>query len=491
MYEVAILVCGLITPRLILTTFGSEYNGVVSSITKFLSMISILNLGVAGSTRVALYKTLARDDIESTSGIVRATSQLIKKNAFIFIIYAFAIAFIYPFISKNEISPFGIAFLALILAIGTFAKFFFGYSYKCLLDADQKTYIYNFLQMVATIANTGVVYVLIRCNVSIYGVKLWSSICFAFVPICMNVYVVKKYKLNRKCEPDYSGLSQRKSAMTHSIANLIHQNVGLLVLTLFTTAKEISVYTVYNAVIGNIRQVMRSFTNGLEAAFGNMWAKQEWENLKNHFLTYEYIMYCFTAIVFSCVGVLLVPFIKLYTSGVVDTNYERLGFAIAMTVCEGIYCIREPYVTIVQAAGKYNETQNTARIEAMINVLLSLVLGGQFGIIGVVLAMAVANLYRTISYATYISKKILNLSVFRVFRRMLWLVLNVVINVIVISITVELDAIQTWVNWVSCGVFCFIIVVGITVLLSLLFYKKDFNKMICFCTNLLKRKRGE
>ena len=59
LYEVVTVVCSLILPRLLLVGFGSDVNGLVSSITKFLGYISFLRLGVAGSTRVALYKSLA------------------------------------------------------------------------------------------------------------------------------------------------------------------------------------------------------------------------------------------------------------------------------------------------------------------------------------------------------------------------------------------------------------------------------------------------
>ena len=52
-YELVATVCGLILPRLIITAFGSGYNGMVSSITQFLEYISILTLGISGSTRVA------------------------------------------------------------------------------------------------------------------------------------------------------------------------------------------------------------------------------------------------------------------------------------------------------------------------------------------------------------------------------------------------------------------------------------------------------
>ena len=79
LYQIASIICGLITPRLILIAFGSTYNGVIESATQFLSLVSILNIGIAGATRVALYKTLAIKDTNGTNRIMRATKQYLHK----------------------------------------------------------------------------------------------------------------------------------------------------------------------------------------------------------------------------------------------------------------------------------------------------------------------------------------------------------------------------------------------------------------------------
>lgn len=43
LFQITTLICGFILPRLILSTYGSETNGLVSSINQFLSMIGFLD----------------------------------------------------------------------------------------------------------------------------------------------------------------------------------------------------------------------------------------------------------------------------------------------------------------------------------------------------------------------------------------------------------------------------------------------------------------
>lgn len=44
--QIVVLICGFVLPRLILVYYGSNTNGLVSSITQFLNLISFLELGV-------------------------------------------------------------------------------------------------------------------------------------------------------------------------------------------------------------------------------------------------------------------------------------------------------------------------------------------------------------------------------------------------------------------------------------------------------------
>ena len=57
--QVTVLLCGLIVPRAIIGTFGSNVNGLTSSITQFLSYITLLEAGIGPVIKAALYKPIA------------------------------------------------------------------------------------------------------------------------------------------------------------------------------------------------------------------------------------------------------------------------------------------------------------------------------------------------------------------------------------------------------------------------------------------------
>ena len=97
-YEVLTMISAMILPRFVLAYYGSAYNGITSSASQFLSLISVLTLGVTASTRVALYKSLANNDLAKTSAIVRATEKYMRKIGLILLVYIIGLAAIYPLV---------------------------------------------------------------------------------------------------------------------------------------------------------------------------------------------------------------------------------------------------------------------------------------------------------------------------------------------------------------------------------------------------------
>lgn len=488
LYQVVSIICGLITPRLILANFGSTYNGVINSATHFLGMISFLTLGIAGSTRVALYKTLANNDVLGTSRIMKATKNYMRKVACCVLVYAALLMLIYPFISHNDLSKGEMALLIGIISVGTFADYFLAVSNRTLLTADQSGYITYGLQICTTVLNTVITAVLIYLGANIFNVKFGSAIVYFVLPLVLNFYVAHKYSLISDCEPDYSAIKDRGAVAFHSIANIVHNNTDLFVLTIFTDAKVISVYTVYYLVVGKIKSIMQIFTNGMEAAFGDMWVKGEVEKLRKNFRVYEYALYCFTAVVFSCVGLLILPFLQRYTKGVTDINYIRLDLAVLITAAEGMHGIRQPYLTLVQATGNYEATKKGAAFEAINNIVLSLLLVPVMGIGGVIVGTLVANIIRTTQFSWFVSKNILKESYKKTVLRFGWLLLCMSIIVVMHLATISrIEFNPGWIGWIQNACITFGMALVVTMLFSVIFYKSEFSLLFGVAKKMLRR----
>ncbi|MBQ8698074.1 MAG: hypothetical protein IJ521_03640, partial [Schwartzia sp.] len=77
--QIVNFICKMIRPPMSISAYGSAYNGMVASITQFLSAVGFLRVGVAGAFRVALYKPLAENDVDRVSAVVKGTERYLQK----------------------------------------------------------------------------------------------------------------------------------------------------------------------------------------------------------------------------------------------------------------------------------------------------------------------------------------------------------------------------------------------------------------------------
>ena len=221
--QIIVLICGFILPRYILAYFGSEINGLVTSMTRFLGVISFLEFGIGPVIQSNLYKPLADNDTDMISKIIVSAEQFYRRIAYIFLVYIAVLLLVYP--SINADYDFGFtASLLVIISISTFAQYYFGITYQVFLNADQKVYVHTIVQIITTILNTVICVVLMKLGYGIHVVKLASTIVFIARPLVQNIYVKKHYSINRKITYTEELFSKLRSTMK-SCMNM--QNAGL------------------------------------------------------------------------------------------------------------------------------------------------------------------------------------------------------------------------------------------------------------------------
>ena len=142
--QLVVIAYGFIIPKIIIKSFGSDVNGLVSSITQFLAYITLLEAGFGPVVRATLYKPIAKNNKRELASILKSAELFFKRISYIFIIYIIVLCFIYPIIVSKEFDVLYSVPLILIISISIFAEYFFGMTYRIFLQADQKNYIIKF-----------------------------------------------------------------------------------------------------------------------------------------------------------------------------------------------------------------------------------------------------------------------------------------------------------------------------------------------------------
>lgn len=479
------LICGLIVPQLLIDHYGSEAYGATASIAQFLAYISLLEGGIGGVARAALYKPLAKGDKKTISKIIAEIKKFFRVIAYIFIVYTLILACSFKTISHIEcydwITSF---FLVIAISVSTVAQYFVGISYATLIQAAQRAYITDVINISTMILNTILVLCLVNFGSSLVIVKFVSGFVYVLRPLLMYVYVKKEFELPKSDNDGKIYLTQKWDGLGQHIAFFLYSNTDIAVLTVLSNLKTVSVYSVYYMVIVQIDNIVASFSSGMEALFGDMLAKKEMEKLNRTFEYYETLLSVIALILFSIAALLIVPFVKLYTKNISDVNYIQPFFACTLIIAYLITAVRRPYHNMVIAAGHFRQTQFAAYGEAIINVVISVLFVSRFGLIGVAVGTLVATLFRLLYYVGYLSSHIC-------FRRIGLFIKRTVTNVIAFSSICLIGQLickcwnfSNYFMWAIAGVILTTCAIIITLSIYGIVYRSDISFLI---TKALKK----
>lgn len=471
--QIVMLISGFIVPKLIIGKFGSNVNGLVSSITQFLAYICLLESGIGPVVRSSLYKPIAEKDNKTIKNILKASERFFRIIALIFVVYLVCLSIVYPFLVQKEFGYLYTLSLVLIISISTFFEYYFGITYQLYLQADQKTYVTSIIQIVTYILNVIFIIVLVKMNASIQIIKLFSGFTFVLRPIIQNIYIKKKYNINLEDADKNYKLEKKWDGLAQHVAAVIHNNTDVTILTIFSKLSEISVYSVYSMITRGVKSLITAFSGGIDASFGDMIAKKENDTLNRSFSTYELFYFTIITICYSCTIILIVPFVSVYVKGITDTNYIRPLFGYLLVISEFIWAIRVPYSSITLAAGHFKETRKGAWVEAITNIVISILLVIKYGIVGVAIGTLIAMLIRTIEFVYHTNKYILKRNIIINIKKIIFVIIETIIIVLIVRFLPINFKFDSYINWIIYAIIVFIIASIITIGINFIVYKDD------------------
>lgn len=483
--QITALVCGFILPRLFLQHFGSDVNGLVSSITQFLSVISFLELGVGAVVQSSLYKPLAEKDSQQISKVMVSANKFFRRLAQILLVYVFILILFYPIIANQNFGFLYTATLIAAISISSFAQYYFGIANSLLLNADQRGYIQYNAQTITIILNTLVCAIMISVNSTVQIVKLATSLIYLAKPFFLHFYVNRNYRIDWKIKYEEEPIKQKWNGVAQHVASVVLDGTDTIVLTIFSTLSNVSIYSVYFLVVKGVKTLFLSMTNGIQALIGELWAKRELKQLHEFFAWIEWVIHTGTTYVFSCTATLIVPFVQVYTFGIDDANYIQPAFAILLTLANAMHCLRLPYNIMVLAAGHYKQTQKNYIIAATLNIVVSVLTVKAWGLIGVAVGTLAAMTYQTIWLAIYDSRHFVFWPLKSVLKQF---AIDMLSTVLIIAAGCQMSLEEpSYISWILMAIKVAIVALIVIVGINTLFYKNRVNQLL----NRIRRKSAQ
>ena len=187
-------------------------------------------------------------------------------------------------------------------------------------------------------------------------------------------------------------------------------------------------------------------------------------------------------LLFSVAGLLITPFVGIYTSGLTDADYYRPVFGILLVVSEVLYLLKFPHLNLAYAADKFKNISKPAFIEAGLNIVISIVLVPFLGIIGVAIGTLIAMLYRLIFHVYYTSKIVPRWRQSFFYRKLMIFLIVTMIGVLLCLLFPTPD--NTIINWIWHALVYLAIIGGLLIVMSLIFFRNELK----YLKDYLKRR---
>lgn len=469
--QLIILALGLVLPRIILTSWGSEYNGLINSVTTIMRYLSLLEAGINTSTLQALYKSIGENDRHQTSVIIRSAKQYYHNVSVIYTALVLLISFVYPLFLKTTINYWEIFFVFVLQGLTGVISFAFRAAYQQLLNAEGKYYVISLVTLFTNICTFAAKIVSIRLFNGIILMQLLGVLIMLMQTAIYAVYFKRKYQwIDTSVESNMGLLENRRYYQVQQLAGLVFNSTDTFVLSIFCGLKVASVYTVYNMVYSALSTVIGIIRGSTNFVLGQSYHKSKAVFFELYH-AYSGLQICIGCALTSISMLLITGFVTLYTAGVEDINYLNYTAAILFSLNIILDCTRGASLAGANIAGLAPKTAWRYLMEAGINLSVSLLLVRSMGINGVLIGTVVAGLWRSTDSLVFFHRKVLQ---DRPLKEILFILINLIVFCGFAFLgSKNLFVISTYAGFVKLGVLFSVIVVLFLGLLYLLFYKRN------------------
>ena len=403
--QIIIIGLGLIVPRIMISNYGSDTNGLMTTVTQIFSYIALLEAGIGQSTRNALYKPIAEHNINKISEIMTLSKRYYRRITCFYAAIVMIVSLTMPFLLKTSLKWNTVCLIILFEGMTGIIRFMCTENWMQLLIAEGKGYVQANINLVGTVLVYTVKIVLASLGINIIFIQV-SFFAISLVKLVIyKLYMDKNYGwINYKSKiNDEMKLPDRNAYVLIELAWTVFSSTDMILISiLFSTALS-SVYSLYNMIYSNLSMLLNAIYTSVIYILGQKFHKsvKEYSIVHDQF---ELIFMTAIGILMSCCAVLTIPFIKIYTIAV----YVFLPFLFGLI--QILSWDRYIAGNLSGIAGYANIVSKISIIEAMSNIVLSIILSYRFELYGITFATVLALLFKLVYLTVMTNRRILQRS---------------------------------------------------------------------------------
>ncbi len=389
---------------------AAEYLGLNGLFTNILTILSLADLGITTSIVYRFYEPISKNDVHYVGMLMNYFRRVYTIIAIVISVIGLALLPFLPYLIKDgdTVPPDINLYLVYVLFLAsTVSSYVFSYKLT-LLTADQKNYIFSVINLIIEIAKY-ILQIIVLVLTHNYTITLVAAIviglAFNFIA---SVWTTKKYpevfsvKEMLPKEDQKAILKDTRACLYHKIGFTVLSGTDNAVLTKMISLEATGVYSNYALILTYVQTFLTQILGNFTASVGNAIQQMKEDEYYKLFKKMTFSCLWISSVVIVCLYVALNDFINVWLG-------EKYVLDEFTTV---VLCI-QLYITItritngafVNAAGLFVKDRVRPLIEAILNLVISIILTKHFGIVGVFAGTVISSMLTVFWRETYLLYK--------------------------------------------------------------------------------------
>lgn len=486
--QVASIVLKFVSRTIFIYILGVEYLGINGLFSEILQMLSLADLGFGTAMVYSMYKPLAEHDEKRLTQLVALYKKIYTIIAItITVIGISLVPFLKYLVNMDKDIPYLKVYYLLYLA-NTVSSYLVVYK-TCILNADQKNYliskyntIFSFISLIVTS-----VFLLITHNFMVY------LIAQVAVTYANNFYVShvaeKQYPyINNKVErlPKEEGkqiFQNVKSVFIYKVANTLVGSTDNTLISVLIGTIAVGFYSNYCMIVNNITLFINIIFSSVTASIGNMVVEANKKKNYDVYCLMQFVSFLLSSVAITVTYLVINDLINVWL-GEKFVLEPLISLAIALNMYFSVVLM--PIWSYREATGMYLQTKYVMVATAVVNLVVSILLGKILGLAGILFATSIARISTYFWYEPrLLFKQFFGENVWNYYKGILKNIVVTFIVTVICSLVFQKFVVMSWGDF-------FIKAVGVSIcalILTIVLYCKDpcFRVIKSMAVGLLKR----
>lgn len=491
-YQIIVLILGLVLPRFVISVYGSEVNGLTSTIKRVITLVSLAQSGISTAVTFSLFKPVYERDNETIARILHSVRITFRRIGLITIITGLIASLALSFVESGSIPQIYIFTACFLMCAHTACVLFFISSYNVFFTATQDKYIISIGLLIAE----GLTYLLEICVALLRLHYVLLYVCCLFGFIVQFIFLSKQFEKHYKefavtYEIQYEKKGVPIKGIGFATANEIAHSVVAASQTVIISAvcgfAPASVFGIYSMVVSSLSLISRVFLTSFSPSYGSVFAEGNIEKTNRVFGIAQFAFMSISTFLFTAATYLYLPFVKVYTSGVTDINYVNPLLSIEFVIYGLFYAFRIPYNVTVSVSGTFKKSGIQTSITAVICIILSIVLAHidySYVLFASILFYGVNTFYQHFM----LRKEIAGFDNRYFWNHLIVSALSIGVMYMIYQLTSTVFTVTSFSSWILLAIMVVIVSFALVILFVLIFDRKQAKQTYVYFKNIYRNK---